>query len=52
MILGIFVAMFILDVRLALFCLVLMPVILLIMQAYRHYSAKAYRLSREKLSQA
>src|SRR5690606_41698097 len=31
MILGIFVAMFILDVRLALFCLVLMPVILLIM---------------------
>ena len=51
MILGIFVAMFILDVRLALFCLVLMPVILLIMQAYRHYSAKAYRLSREKLSQ-
>ncbi|SFF82259.1 ATP-binding cassette, subfamily B [Planifilum fulgidum] len=51
MILGIFVAMFILDARLALFCLVLMPVILLIMQAYRHYSAKAYRLSREKLSQ-
>lgn len=51
MILGIFVAMFILDVRLALFCLVLMPVILLIMQAYRHYSARAYRLSREKLSQ-
>jgi len=51
MILGIFVGMFILDVRLALFCLVLMPVILLIMQAYRHYSAKAYRLSREKLSQ-
>ncbi|MFS8513027.1 MAG: ATP-binding cassette domain-containing protein, partial [Planifilum fulgidum] len=51
MILGIFVGMFILDVRLALFCLVLMPVILLIMQAYRRFSAKAYRLSREKLSQ-
>ncbi len=51
MILGIFVGMFILDVRLALFCLVLMPVIFLIMLAYRRLSAKAYRLSREKLSQ-
>lgn len=51
MILGIFAGMFILDVRLALFCLILMPVIILIMQTYRHFSAKAYRLSREKLSQ-
>lgn len=48
---GIFIGMFILNVRLALFCLVLIPVILALMYTYRRLSSGAYRLSREKLSQ-
>jgi ATP-binding cassette subfamily B multidrug efflux pump len=48
---GIFAAMFYLNVQLALFCLVLLPIIFLLMQAYRSLSSKVYHLSREKLSQ-
>ncbi|GAA0359931.1 ABC transporter ATP-binding protein [Bacillus horti] len=48
---GIFVAMFFLDVQLALFCLVILPVIFMIMWAYRALSAKVYHISRAKLSQ-
>ncbi|MFD2618572.1 ABC transporter ATP-binding protein [Terrilactibacillus laevilacticus] len=48
---GIFVGMFILDVRLATFCLLLMPLIFLLMQTYRHFSAKVFRVTREKVSQ-
>ncbi len=48
---GIFVAMFILDARLAALCLVLLPVILTLMQVYRHFSSKIYRVSRHKISQ-
>ncbi|HEX7064347.1 MAG TPA: ABC transporter ATP-binding protein [Bacillales bacterium] len=48
---GIFIGMFFLNVRLALFCLVLIPVILALMYFYRRLSSRVYHLSREKLSQ-
>lgn len=48
--LGIFIAMFSLDVRLATFCLVLLPIIIALMQIYRKISSKIYRISREELS--
>jgi ATP-binding cassette subfamily B protein len=48
---GIFIGMFILDVQLALFCLVLIPIILALMYFYRKLSSTVYHLSREKLSQ-
>ncbi|TCP23440.1 ATP-binding cassette subfamily B protein [Scopulibacillus darangshiensis] len=48
---GIFVGMFFLDVKLAALCLVILPVIFILMQAYRLLSSKIYRVSREKLSQ-
>lgn len=49
--LGIFVAMFFLDPQLALFCLAILPFIIGIMWAYRHFSGKMYHLARAKLSQ-
>ncbi|MBO8171672.1 MAG: ATP-binding cassette domain-containing protein [Bacillaceae bacterium] len=48
---GVFVAMFILDAKLAAFCLVLLPVVFTLMQVYRRLSSKVYRVSRHKLSQ-
>ncbi|GGK13908.1 ABC transporter ATP-binding protein [Caldalkalibacillus thermarum] len=48
--LGIFVAMFYLDTRLALFCLTLLPFIIGVMYAYRRLSSHAYHLTRQKLS--
>lgn len=48
---GIFIAMFLLNVKLALFCLVIIPVIYMIMKAYRKYSSVYYHDMREKLSQ-
>jgi ATP-binding cassette, subfamily B, multidrug efflux pump len=48
---GIFIAMFILDVKLALFCLVFIPLILLVMNLYRKFSSKFYLDMRERLSQ-
>ncbi|UCZ51624.1 ABC transporter ATP-binding protein/permease [Bacillus shivajii] len=48
---GIFVAMFFLNVQLALFCLILLPLIILIMQLYRRFSSKYYTEMSEKLSQ-
>lgn len=48
---GIFIGMFILNVRLALFCLILIPIILALMYTYRKLSSAAFRISREKLSQ-
>mgnify|MGYP000155938939 FL=1 len=48
--LGIFVAMFALDVRLASFCLILLPLILFLMHIYRKFSSKIYRISRAQLS--
>jgi ATP-binding cassette subfamily B multidrug efflux pump len=49
--LGIFTMMFVLNVKLAAFCLLLLPVILTIMFVYRHFSSRIYHLSRQKLSQ-
>ncbi|PLR77127.1 multidrug ABC transporter ATP-binding protein [Bacillus sp. V3-13] len=48
---GIFVAMFILNVRLAAFCLLILPIILMIMKSYRKYSSLFYQDMRERLSQ-
>ncbi|WP_274366100.1 ABC transporter ATP-binding protein [Paenibacillus thermotolerans] len=48
---GIFIGMFILDVRLGAMCLVLVPIILALMQTFRMLSGKIYHEVREKLSQ-
>ncbi|MBA2870978.1 ATP-binding cassette subfamily B protein [Anoxybacillus calidus] len=50
-IIGIFIAMFLLNVKLAVFCLFILPVLLLIMKTYRHYSSIYYKDLRERLSQ-
>lgn len=47
---GIFVAMFILNVKLAVFCLVILPIIFFIIQTYRKYSSRFYHDMREQLS--
>lgn len=51
LLIGIFIAMFALNVQLALFCLVILPIIFLIMQMYRKYSSRFYQDMRERLSQ-
>jgi ATP-binding cassette subfamily B protein len=48
---GIFIAMFFLNVRLALFCLLIIPIIFGIMATYRHFSSRFYADIRERLSQ-
>lgn len=48
---GIFAAMFFLNVKMALFCLLTMPIIFLIMRTYRKYSSVFYQDMRERLSQ-
>ncbi|WP_088186792.1 ABC transporter transmembrane domain-containing protein [Desulfosporosinus sp. FKA] len=48
--LGVFVAMFYLDVRLASFCLILLPIIIILMISYRKVSTKVYRRLRKELS--
>lgn len=48
---GIIVAMFLLNIELALFFLLLMPIIILLIKIYRTLSSKVYHLSRKKLSQ-
>jgi len=47
---GIYIAMFILDVRLALFCLVLAPLIYGVMSLYRRLSSRIFHLARHRLS--
>jgi ATP-binding cassette, subfamily B, multidrug efflux pump len=51
LLIGIFIAMFALNVRLAFFCLIILPVLFLIMKAYRKYSSIFYLDMRERLSQ-
>ena len=51
LILGIFVAMFSLNVKLAIFCLLILPIILLIIHFYRKFSSLFYQDMRERLSQ-
>lgn len=48
---GIFVAMFILDVKLAAFCLLFLPILFYLVKTYRKYSSKFYSELRERLSQ-
>nr|WP_295974348.1 ABC transporter transmembrane domain-containing protein [uncultured Bacillus sp.] len=48
---GIFVAMFTLNVQLAVYCLIIVPLILIIMKTYRKYSAHFYADMRERLGQ-
>ncbi|SOC37167.1 ABC transporter ATP-binding protein [Ureibacillus acetophenoni] len=51
LIVGVYIAMFILNPMLALFALVLLPIILLIIVLYRKFSSVVYLTMREKLSQ-
>ncbi|MBI0576753.1 ATP-binding cassette domain-containing protein [Neobacillus cucumis] len=51
LLIGIFIAMFILNVKLALFCVVIIPIVLLVMNLYRKYSSRFYTDMRERLSQ-
>lgn len=48
---GVFIAMFYLNVQLALFCLLILPILLILMQTYRRFSSKFYAEMSEKLSQ-
>ncbi|MCQ6276293.1 ATP-binding cassette domain-containing protein [Bacillus sp. V3B] len=48
---GIFIAMFTLNVQLALFCFVLIPLILFIMWTYQKYSSRYYQDMRERLGE-
>ncbi len=48
---GIFITMFMLDVKLALFCIVIIPLIIFVMALYRKLSARYYLDMRERLSQ-
>lgn len=50
-VIGVFIAMFSLNVRLALFCLFILPGIALIMKLYRRYSSIFYQEMRERLSE-
>ncbi|MEK4148251.1 ABC transporter transmembrane domain-containing protein [Robertmurraya sp. FSL W8-0741] len=48
---GILIAMFVLNVKLALFCLLILPVLYFIIRTYRRLSSKFYHDMRERLSQ-
>ncbi len=47
---GIFAAMFVLDVRLASYCLILAPIIVVIMRMYQKYSSRIFHTARHRLS--
>ncbi|MFY3790212.1 ABC transporter ATP-binding protein [Ureibacillus sp. MALMAid1270] len=51
LIVGVYIAMFLLNPMLALFALVLLPIILLVIFLYRKFSSVVYMTMREKLSQ-
>ncbi|CAH2713156.1 putative multidrug resistance ABC transporter ATP-binding/permease protein YheH [Neobacillus rhizosphaerae] len=48
---GIFIAMFILNVKLALICVIIIPILLYVMNLYRKLSSRYYLDMRERLSQ-
>ncbi|MDR4946495.1 ABC transporter ATP-binding protein [Neobacillus cucumis] len=48
---GIFIAMFILNVKLALLCVIILPILLYVMNLYRKLSSRFYLDLRERLSQ-
>ncbi len=51
LLIGIFIAMFILNVKLAAFCLIIIPLVLLIIKMYRKYSSRYYAEMRERLGE-
>lgn len=51
MVAGVFIAMFILDWKLALWATLFLPIVLGLMQGYRYLSSKVYRFLRSQLSQ-
>lgn len=51
LIVGVYIAMFSLNVKLALFTLILLPLLFLIVKTYRKYSSVFYQDLRERLSQ-
>ncbi|MEH7374447.1 ABC transporter ATP-binding protein [Neobacillus drentensis] len=51
LLLGIFIAMFILDIKLGLLCVVILPLLLFVMNLYRKLSSRFYLDMRERLSQ-
>ncbi|GGH76989.1 ATP-binding cassette subfamily B protein [Pullulanibacillus pueri] len=51
MLIGIFIAMFALNVKVASFCLILLPLLFVLMYGYKKLSAVVFRTTREKLSQ-
>ncbi|RFU70370.1 ABC transporter ATP-binding protein [Peribacillus saganii] len=48
---GILIAMFFLNVKLAIFCLFLLPLLYFVIKKYREHSSKFYQEMRERLSQ-
>ena len=48
---GIFIAMFVLDVKLAAYCLLFLPILYYIIRMYRKLSSRTYQELRERLSQ-
>ncbi|MCH6266191.1 ABC transporter ATP-binding protein [Neobacillus citreus] len=48
---GIFIAMFILNVKLALMCVIIIPILIFVMALYRKMSSRFYLDMRERLSQ-
>lgn len=48
---GILIAMFVLNAKLGLFCLLILPILYLIIRSYRRLSSKFYHDMRERLSQ-
>ncbi|SMQ72210.1 ATP-binding cassette, subfamily B [Bacillus sp. OV166] len=51
LLLGIFIAMFILDIKLGLLCVVILPLLLFVMNLYRKLSSRFYLDMSERLSQ-
>ena len=51
LIVGVYIAMFILNVKLALFATILLPIMFVIIRTYRKYSSVVYQDLRERLSQ-
>ncbi|MCL6570645.1 MAG: ATP-binding cassette domain-containing protein [Bacillus sp. (in: Bacteria)] len=51
LLIGIFIAMFILNVKLALLCILMIPLLLFVMNLYRKLSSRFYLDMRERLSQ-
>ena len=51
LVVGVYIAMFILNVKLALFATILIPIMFFIIRTYRKYSSVVYQDLRERLSQ-